>query len=70
MEVEQNVGGRDRLARALLTIVLTVVAIRALRTGKTGAGILATIGALGLGVNATTGFCGLNNALGIDTTDE
>lgn len=70
MDVEQNVGGRDRLARALLTIVLTVVAIRALRNGKTGTGMLATVGALGLGFNATTGFCGLNNTLGIDTTDE
>jgi len=25
---------------------------------------------LGLGFNATTGFCGLNATLGVDTTDE
>lgn len=67
---EKNVGGRDRLARALLAAVLTVVAISRLRSGKHTVGLLASIGALGLGFNATTCFCGLNRALGIDTTTE
>jgi hypothetical protein len=31
---------------------------------------LATVGAIGLGLNAVTCFCGLNEALGIDTTDK
>jgi hypothetical protein len=68
--VSQNVGGRDRLARALLAAVLTLVAVRSLRSGKRKAGLLAVVGALGLGFNATTCFCGLNKTLGIDTTDE
>jgi len=68
--LQKNVGGRDRLARALLAAFLTVVAIRALGSGKKTTGVLAGIGALGFGFNATTGFCGLNEALGIDTTDE
>jgi len=68
--VGQNVGGRDRLVRALLTVALTLVAVRSLRSGKRTTGLLAAVGALGLGFNATTGFCGLNATLGIDTTDE
>ncbi|SDK02948.1 Protein of unknown function [Halovenus aranensis] len=66
---EKNVGGRDRLARALLAVLLTVVAISTLRKGKSKTGLLALVGALGFGFNATTCFCGLNQALGIDTTD-
>lgn len=67
---ETNVGGRDRLVRALLAAVLTVVAIRALREEKRTTGLLAGVGALGFGFNATTCFCGLNETLGIDTTGE
>lgn len=67
---EQNVGGRDRIARALLAVVLTVTAVRTLRNGKRKTGLLALVGAVGFGFNATTCFCGLNEALGIDTTDE
>lgn len=68
--VETNVGGRDRTVRALLAVVLTVVAARTLKNGKPTAGMLALVGALGFGFNATTCFCGLNKALGLDTTDE
>jgi len=68
--VSQNVGGRDRLVRAILTVVLTLVAVRSLQSGKRKAGLLAVVGALGFGFNATTRFCGLNKTLGIDTTDE
>jgi len=69
MGLDQNVGGRDRLVRAALAALLTIVAVRALRRGKRTTGLLAGIGALGLGFNATTCFCGLNRLLGIDTTD-
>jgi len=68
--VDKNVGGRDRLARALLAALLTVAAIRSLRRGRRTSGLLASIGALGFGINAVTCFCGLNRALGFDTTDE
>jgi hypothetical protein len=67
---ESNVGGRDRLARALLAALLTVVAVSTLRKGKRKTGLLALVGALGFGYNATTCFCGLNQALGIDTTSD
>jgi hypothetical protein len=70
METEKNVGGRDRLARAVLTVVLTLLAVRSLRSGKQTTGILAVLGALAFGFNATTCFCGLNKTLGIDTTTE
>jgi hypothetical protein len=67
---QQNVGGRDRQVRALLTVVLSVVAISTLRKGQKGIGVLALLGALGFGFNATTRFCGMNKLLGIDTTEE
>jgi hypothetical protein len=67
---DRNVGGVDRLGRALLAVVLTVVAVRALRSGRRSAGLLALLGALGAGFNATTCFCGLNATLGLDTTGE
>ena len=67
---ERNVGGRDRLARALLAALLTIVAITTLRKGERKTGVLALVGAFGFGFNATTCFCGLNKTLGIDTTDE
>ena len=68
--VNKNVGGRDRLVRSLLAVVLTVVAISTLKKGKRKTGVLALASALGFGFNATTCFCGLNKALNMDTTDE
>lgn len=70
MDVQANVGGRDRIVRAVLAVLLTVVAVRALGSGKRTLGLIAATGALGFGFNATTCFCGLNRALGIDTTSE
>jgi len=68
MDVERNVGGTDRIVRAVLATALAVVAILALRKGKRSTGLLATLGAIGFGINAVTCFCGLNRTLGIDTT--
>lgn len=65
---ERNVGGRDRLARGVLAVLLTVVAAWALRRGKRPTGVAAAIGAAGLGFNVVSCFCGLNAALGRDTT--
>lgn len=65
-----NVGGRDRLVRTVLAVVLTVLTVRLLRSGNRKTGLVAAVGALGFGFNATTRFCGLNRALGIDTTEE
>lgn len=68
--VEKNVGGTDRIVRALLAVVLTVVAVSALRKGERRSGLLAGVGALAFGFNATTCFCGGNALLGRDTTGD
>jgi hypothetical protein len=70
MALESNVGGRDRLARAALAVLLTIAALRSLRGGNRTLGLLVGAGALGLGINATTCFCGVNRLLGIDTAEE
>lgn len=70
MDDTKNVGGRDRLGRFLVAAVLSIAAVRWLRGGKRVRGLLAGVGALGFGFNATTGYCGVNDALGVDTTDE
>jgi len=70
MDPDTNVGGTDRLLRALGAVLLSIVAVRALTAGKRTSGLLAAVGAVGLGFNATTCFCGLNKSLGIDTAEE
>ena len=70
MDTTQNVGGRDRLVRLVLTVVLSIVAVRWLKRGKRLRGLLAGSGALGLGFTATTGYCGVNDALGVDTAGD
>lgn len=70
MDLDTNVGGTDRLLRALGAVLLSIVAVRALTAGKRTSGLLAAVGAVGLGFNATTCFCGLNKSLGIDTAEE
>jgi len=70
MDDTKNVGGRDRLGRFLLAAVLSIVSVRWLRRGKRVRGLLAGVGALVFGFNATTGYCGANDALGVDTTGE
>jgi hypothetical protein len=67
---EQNVGGTDRLLRVVLAVVLSVVAVRALVSGRRTVGTAAALGAVGAGFNAVTCFCGLNALLGLDTTEE
>ena len=70
MELDRNVGGTDRLLRALGAVLLTIIAVRALSGGQRIKGVVAAVGALGLGFNATVCFCTLNKVLGVDTTDE
>ena len=70
MDLDPNVGGTDRLLRALGAVLLSISAVVALKRGARSKGLLAAVGALGLGFNATTCFCGLNAALGIDTDND
>lgn len=65
-----NVGGTDRIVRGVLAVGLTVLAALTFRSGRRVTGLLALVGAIGFGFNASTGYCGLNDALGIDTTNE
>jgi len=67
MDLPRNVGGRDRLARASLAILLTLGTVRLLRSGRRRLGLLAALSAVGFGFNAVTCFCGVNAALGVDT---
>ena len=68
--VSRNVGGRDRLVRTVLAVALAALAVVKLRGGDRTTGLLAGVAAVGFGINAVTCFCGLNAALGIDTTTE
>ena len=70
MDLDANVGGTDRLLRGVGAVLLSIVAVRALTAGKRTSGLLAAVGAIGLGFNATTCFCGMNKTLGIDTAEE
>lgn len=70
MAIEKNVGGFDRIARTVLAVALAMTALRALRSGRRSVGALAAVGAVGLGFNAVSCFCGMNRVLGIDTTAE
>jgi hypothetical protein len=70
MALKKNVGGTDRLLRAIGAVLLTITAVRALQTGRRSTGVVAALGAVGLGFNATVCFCGLNATLGIDTSDD
>ncbi|MXR51728.1 DUF2892 domain-containing protein [Halovenus sp. WSH3] len=70
MPTERNVGGTDRIVRAVLAAVCTVLAVSALRAGRRSLGTVAALAAVGLGFNTVTCFCGLNKALGIDTTGD
>ena len=67
MALMKNVGGLDRVIRAVLGVGLLVVTLRSLTGGRRSTALVAAIGAAGLLFNATTQFCGLNAALGIDT---
>lgn len=70
MDLPRNVGGRDRLVRTLLAVLLALGTVRLLRSGRRRLGVVAALGAVGFGFNAVTCFCGVNEALGLDTTDD
>jgi len=68
--MQRNVGGLDRIVRAVLGIwLLAVVAGAAILTDRRAIAVTSAIAAAGLLFNATTRFCGGNYVLGIDTTE-
>ena len=64
---QRNVGGYDRVARALLAVSLTLVGLLALTANSQLLAVAAFLAAAGLAFNALSGFCGVNAVLGIDT---
>ena len=64
---ERNVGGLDRIVRGVLGTALLVVALGALLADRRSAGAASAVGSAALLFNFTTGRCGLNKLLGIDT---
>lgn len=70
MAFERNVGGRDRLLRGILALVLAVVALASVLTGRRTMGLLTAVVAVGLALNYITCFCSLNRLLGLDTTED
>ena len=70
MDFDRNLGGTDRLVRAVFAALLSVVAVSALRKRNYLTLLVTGAGALGLGFTATTRFCGVYEALGVDTTEE
>jgi hypothetical protein len=63
----RNVGGIDRIARAVLAVVLAAIGIWAILGEQWTMGVLALVAAGGFAFNAATQFCGVNALLGIDT---
>ncbi|WP_435178337.1 YgaP family membrane protein [Halorussus sp. AFM4] len=67
MALEPNVGGRDRIARAVLGAALVAAAAGALVGGRPGVALATGVLGAGLLFNAATRFCGVNALLGVDT---
>ena len=68
--LERNVGGTDKTVRAVLGGLLAVATLGAFLLGRRQLGGITLVASAGLLFNAVAGFCGLNAALGIDTTEE
>jgi len=68
--MDSNVGGRDRIARAVLAVAFAAVTLQALRSGRRTRGLFAAVLSAGFALNTVTCFCTVNRMLGIDTTAE
>lgn len=71
--MDKNVGGIDRTGRLIIGLLVAIAGVAAL-TGYWGAGavvggVALVIGAILL-VTGTTQKCPINEAVGIDTTEE
>ncbi|MEF8784588.1 MAG: DUF2892 domain-containing protein [Haloarculaceae archaeon] len=63
----RNVGGYDRLTRALLGVLLFAIAVGAAVSDRQLLAVFGMIASAGLLFNAATQFCGVNAVLGLDT---
>jgi len=63
----RNVGGIDRIVRAVLAVGLLGVGAWGLFAGETAIGAISLLAGGGLAFNAVTQFCVANHLLGVDT---
>lgn len=68
--MQRNVGGLDRIVRAVGGTWLLAVALAAAIDGERTRAAMAAVAGAGLVWNAATRFCGGNYLLGVDTTRE
>lgn len=64
---EKNVGGVDRIARGILGFGFLVITIGAFVVGRRSTAVAAGVASAALLFNFTTGRCGMNKLLGINT---
>ncbi|MFD1586199.1 DUF2892 domain-containing protein [Halorientalis brevis] len=67
MALPSNVGGADRKLRAIVGVVLAVVAVRALERGQGTRGTVIWFAAVPILFTVFTRYCPLNELLGRDT---
>lgn len=65
--LEKNVGGIDRIARAILAAVALSVGLWGLTAGQNAVAAVSLLAGAGFGFNAVTQFCVANALLGVDT---
>jgi hypothetical protein len=65
--LDRNVGGIDRMARAVLAVVAVGVGIWGLTAGPLAVGIVGVIAGAVFTFNVVTQYCITNALLGIDT---
>ena len=70
MPLPSNVGGADRKGRAIVGVVLAVIAVRALERGQGTRGTIIWFAAVPILFTAFTRYCPLNELLGRDTCQE
>jgi small-conductance mechanosensitive channel len=67
MAFERNVGGTDRIARAVGGVGLLVVTLVAVLAGWLALATGAALASSGLLFNAVVGWCGMNALFGVNT---
>jgi tetrahydromethanopterin S-methyltransferase subunit F len=65
--LDRNVGGIDRLVRAVLAVVGLSVGVWGLTAGQQALGIVGLLAGVAFAFNALTQFCVANALLGVDT---
>ena len=70
MPLPSNVGGADRTLRAVVGVVLAVIAVKTLERGEGTRGTAIWFAAIPILFTVFTGYCPLNDLLGRNTSRE